>query len=621
MPFFQLREWRSVVVPLAIGFLLLMGVVAATAWFGVQRGTANTAVQRILDIELRLSGVLSLLQDAETGQRGYLLTGDEAYLQPYEAARRSIDGEMDELRALMADSPGQSGHLAALKKIIDDKLAELATVIDRRRAGAAGEALALVNEGAGKRLMDRLRAILGEMHAVQGGLLLQQQANVERANVRMQFGTIAAFLLLLGVAGLALVKVQQQALGLIAANSDLHSAHSKLVQEVLHRERVESQMRQAQKMDAIGQLTGGLAHDFNNMLAVIISALNLLTRRMQRGEANVRELVDAAIDGAQRAATLTHRLLAFARQQPLAPEPLDANKFVGGMSDLLRRTLGETVRMETVLAGGLWRIHADAPQLETAILNLAVNARDAMADGGRLTIETANAHLDDAYAAQHIGVPAGQYVLIAVTDTGSGMTSETIEKAFDPFFTTKATGRGTGLGLSQVHGFVKQSLGHVKIYSEIGSGTTVKLYLPRFHGPEEPAIAVKQDKPLQIGRPEEVVLVVEDEAQVRHLSVEALRELGYTVLQAPNAVTALRVLDEQAGVTLLFTDIVMPDMNGRKLADEALRRKPGLKVLYTTGYTNNAIIHNGVLDPGVHLITKPFSLEQLGTKVREVLGS
>ena len=416
------------------------------------------------------------------------------------------------------------------------------------------------------------------------------------------------------------MKVQQQTLGLVAANSDLQSAHSKLVQEVLHRERVEAQMRQAQKMDAIGQLTGGLAHDFNNMLAVIISALNLLKRRMERGEANVRELVDAAIDGAQRAATLTHRLLAFARQQPLSPEPIDANKFVGGMSDLLRRTLGETVRMETVLAGGLWRIHADAPQLETAILNLAVNARDAMGEGGRLTIETANAHLDDAYAAQHIGVPAGQYVLIAVTDTGSGMSAETIDRAFDPFFTTKATGRGTGLGLSQVHGFVKQSLGHVKIYSEIGSGTTVKLYLPRFRGPEEPAIEVKQDRTLQVGRPEEVVLVVEDEEQVRHLSVEALRELGYTVLQAPNAVTALRVLDEQARRDLAFhrhrdAGYQWPQAGRRS----AVRRKPGLKVLYTTGYTNNAIIHNGVLDPGVHLITKPFTLEQLAAKVRDVL--
>lgn len=217
-------------------------------------------------------------------------------------------------------------------------------------------------------------------------------------------------------------------------------------------------------------------------------------------------------------------------------------------------------------------------------------------------------------------MPAGQYVLIAVSDTGSGMSAQTIERAFDPFFTTKAIGRGTGLGLSQVHGFVKQSQGHVKIYSEPGSGTTVKLYLPRFRGPEEPAAgAVKREMALQVGRPEEIVLVVEDEEQVRRLSVEALRELGYTVLQAPNAVTALRVLDEHPDVTLLFTDIVMPDINGRKLADEAVRRKPALKVLYTPGYTNNAIIHNGVLDPGVHLVTKPFTLEQLATKVREVL--
>jgi len=620
MPFFRLREWRSVVLPLAIGFLLLLGVIAVTTWFGAQRGLANIAVQRTLDIELRLSRVLSLMQDAETGQRGYLLTGDEGYLLPYETAIRAISREMEELRTLMADGAGQSQHVAALKKIIDDKLVELASIIDRRRSGATGDAIALVSEGAGKRLMDRIRAILAEMRAVQGGLLVRQQANVDTANTRMQFGTIAAFLLLLGVAGFALVKVQQQTFGLVAANGDLRSAHSKLVQEVLQRERVEAQMRQAQKMDAIGQLTGGLAHDFNNMLAVIISALNILKRRMERGEANVRELVDAATDGAQRAATLTHRLLAFARQQPLSPEPIDANKFVGGISDLLRRTLGETVKLETVLAGGLWRIHADSPQLETAILNLAVNARDAMGEGGRLTIETANAHLDDAYAAQHIGVPAGQYVLIAVTDTGSGMSAETIDRAFDPFFTTKAAGRGTGLGLSQVHGFVKQSLGHVKIYSEIGSGTTVKLYLPRFRGPEEPAIEVKLEKTLQIGRPEEVVLVVEDEEQVRHLSVEALRELGYTVLQAPNAVTALRVLDERPDVTLLFTDIVMPDINGRKLADEAVRRRPELKVLYTTGYTNNAIIHNGVLDVGVHLITKPFTLEQLAAKVREVLS-
>jgi signal transduction histidine kinase len=619
MPFFRLREWRSVVLPLAVGFLLLLGVVAALTWFGAQRGIANAAVQRTLEVELRLSQILSLMQDAETGQRGYLLTGDKSYLQPYEDSRRAIDSAVEELRTQLLRDARLLSHLDALKKLIDEKFAELASSIQQRRSGSPVDAVALISIGVGKRLMDSIRSVLVEMRAVQGGVLAEHQDNVEKANARLRFGTIAAFLLLLGVAGFALVKTQQQTLGLASANENLQSAHAKLVQEVLQREGVESQMRQAQKMDAIGQLTGGLAHDFNNMLAVIISALNILKRRIERGDANVRDLVDAAIDGAQRAATLTHRLLAFARQQPLSPEPIDPNKFVGGISDLLRRTLGETVKLETVLAGGLWRIHADVSQLETAILNLAVNARDAMGEGGRLTIETANAHLDDAYAAQHTGVPAGQYVLIAVTDTGSGMSPETIERAFDPFFTTKTMGRGTGLGLSQVHGFVKQSQGHVKIYSEVGSGTTAKLYLPRFRGLEEPAIEVKRDTVLRVGRPEEVVLVVEDEEQVRHLSVEALRELGYTVLEAPNAVTALRVLDEREDVTLLFTDIVMPDINGRKLADEALRRKPALKVLYTTGYTNNAIIHNGVLDPGVHLITKPFTLEQLASKVRDVL--
>jgi signal transduction histidine kinase len=621
MPLFRLREWRSVVLPLAIGFLLLIGLVVAAAWFGAQRGLANAAVQKTLDVQVNLTRLFALVQDAETAQRGFLLTGDAAYLTPYEAAAGPIGKEIEALAALLKGDAGQIRRMAELKKIIDDKFRELKGTIDLQRAGKISEAIAAVKEGSGKRTMDRGRDIVSDMWMQQVQQLQQNQAWVEAANGRMQVSTVLAFLLLLGVAGFSLVQVQRQTLGLIGANSDLQSAHNKLIQESLRREGLESQLRQTQKMEAIGQLTGGLAHDFNNMLAVIISALNLLKRRMQRGETNVGEFVDAAIDAAQRAATLTHRLLAFARQQPLSPEPIDANKFVGGMSDLLRRTLGEATKLETVLAGGLWRVHADSAQLETTVLNLAVNARDAMPEGGRLTIETANAHLDDDYAAQHIGVPAGQYVLIAVTDTGTGMSPGVIAKAFEPFFTTKATGRGTGLGLSQVHGFVKQSLGHVKIYSEMGSGTTIKLYLPRFRGADEPVVRVKQDRELQVGRPGEVVLVVEDEEQVRQLSVEALRELGYTVLEAPGAVAALNVIDSRPDITLLFTDIVMPDINGRKLADEALRRRPALKVLYTTGYTGNTIIHNGVLDAGVHLVTKPFTLEQLATKVREVLGN
>ena len=621
MPVFRLREWQTVVLPLALGFLLLIAVIAAAVWFGAQRSTANAAVQKTLDVQVNLTRLFALVQDAETGQRGYLLTGEEAYLAPYETANQSINKEFDALTALLKGDATQVQRLAALKKLIDDKFRELKASIDLRRAGKAADALNVVKEGSGKRVMDMARDVVGDMWVHQVQLLQQQQAWVDTANARMQWSTVLAFLLLLGVAGFSLVKIQQQTLGLITANNELQTAHTKLVQETLQRESVEAQLRQTQKMEAIGQLTGGLAHDFNNMLAVVISALNLLKRRMERGEANVREFIDAAVDGAQRAATLTHRLLAFARQQPLSPEPIDANKFVGGVSDLLRRTLGETVQLETVLAGGLWRIHADSAQLETTIVNLAVNARDAMPDGGRLTIETANAHLDDTYAVQHIGVPAGQYVLIAVTDTGTGMSQDTIAKAFEPFFTTKTAGRGTGLGLSQVHGFVKQSLGHVKIYSEVGNGTTVKLYLPRFRGAEEPAAKIKVEKELQVGRAEEVVLVVEDEEQVRQLSVEALRELGYTVLEAPGAVAALNLIDSRPDITLLFTDIVMPDINGRKLADEAVRRRPSLKVLYTTGYTATPSSTTACSMPDVHLITKPFTLEQLALKVREVLGN
>jgi PAS domain S-box-containing protein len=379
----------------------------------------------------------------------------------------------------------------------------------------------------------------------------------------------------------------------------------------------EKALRQAQKMESLGQLTGGIAHDFNNMLNVVIGNLDMLLRRLARGDANVQRFASFALDGATRAAQLTERLLAFARQQPLRLEPINANKLVAGMSDLLHRTLGETICTETVLAGGLWKIHTDANQLESAILNLAVNARDAMPEGGKLTVETANAHLDDSYAAQHAGVPQGQYVMIAVTDTGCGMSSDIIQKAFDPFFTTKSVGKGTGLGLSQVYGFVHQSGGHVKIYSEIGQGTTVKIYLARFYGGTEDVLPNARFTPALSGAGT-TILVVEDEESVRHVSVEALKELGYDVLEANGAAMALGLLDQHPEISIMFTDVVMPEVNGRMLADEARQRRPNLKVLFTTGYTRNAIVHNGVLDPGVHLIGKPFNLEQLARKLAEI---
>ncbi len=382
---------------------------------------------------------------------------------------------------------------------------------------------------------------------------------------------------------------------------------------------VEEALRQSQKMDAVGQLTGGIAHDFNNMLAVVIGSLDLARRRIDAEDQRVCRHIDAAAEGARRAATLTQRLLAFSRQQPLQPETVDLNTLVAGMSDLLRHSIGGDVRLETVLAGGLWRSHVDPNQLENVILNLAVNARDAMPDGGRLTIETQNAHLDSRYAADNPGVPPGQYVLVAVTDTGSGMPDSVIAKAFDPFFTTKAVGKGTGLGLSQVYGFVKQSGGHVKIYSEPGQGTTVKVYLPRLVGETSDRVDAAREPPIPLGDAREVILVVEDEPSVRRFSVDALTELGYAVLEADGATAALERLDAHPEIALLFSDVVMPELNGRKLAEEARRRRPDLKVLFTTGYTRNAVVHNGVLDPGVQMIGKPFTIEDLASKVREVL--
>jgi PAS domain S-box-containing protein len=394
----------------------------------------------------------------------------------------------------------------------------------------------------------------------------------------------------------------------------------RVARAIAEREAAEQALRQAQKMEAIGQLTGGIAHDFNNMLAIIVGSLDLLSRRIGATDPRARRYLDAATEGARRAATLTQRLLAFARQQPLNPKPIDVNQLVAGMSELVRRSIGSDVRLETVLAGGLWQSFADPNQLESALLNLAVNARDAMRDGGRLTIETQNAHLDARYAAGHIGVQVGQYVLVAVTDTGTGMPPEVLEKVFDPFFTTKEVGKGTGLGLSQVYGFVKQSGGHIKIYSELGQGTTVKIYLPRLlNAATESSTDKAEPHLLALGEYNEIVLVVEDEPAVRQFSADALTELGYRVLEADSAEAALRLLDAHPDIALLFTDIVMPEVNGRKLADEARRLRPNLKVLFTTGYTRNAIVHNGVLDPDVELISKPFTIDELAAKVREML--
>jgi PAS domain S-box-containing protein len=395
----------------------------------------------------------------------------------------------------------------------------------------------------------------------------------------------------------------------------------RVAEEVKNRQQIEDALRQAQKMEAIGQLTGGIAHDFNNLLTVIMGNIETMQRRLPPDH-EFHRLIAAALKGAFRGAELTQRLLVFARRQPLAPQVVSPNKLVTGMSDLLRRALGEAVAIETVLAGGLWNIFADANQLENALINLAVNARDAMPDGGKLTIETANCYLDDAYCSMHADISPGQYVGLFVTDAGSGMPEDVVEKAFEPFFTTKGMGQGTGLGLSQVYGFVKQSGGHVKIYSEVGQGTCVKLYLPRHHG--DGALLELSSEPFipPRARHGETVLVVEDDPDVRTYTVEMVSDLGYQVVSAPDGPTALQLLQARPELRLLFTDVGLPGgMNGRQLADEAVRRQPGIKVLFTTGYARNAIVHHGRLDPGVEVIFKPFTYSDLAAKIRKAFDT
>ena len=409
----------------------------------------------------------------------------------------------------------------------------------------------------------------------------------------------------------ALVRLEQR---VDLQDAELVKGAYQLTEQSAAREAAERQLHQLQKMEAVGQLTGGIAHDFNNMLAVVIGGLNLIERRRARGDTDIGRYLDAAMDGATRAAALTQRLLAFSRQQSLSPEAVDGNRLMSGLTELLTRTLGEHVQLETVLAAGLWQVRADPHQLENAIINLAVNARDAMPDGGRLTIELNNAHIDESYSGEN-DVSVGQYVLFAVTDTGTGMTPEVTARAFEPFFTTKEVGKGTGLGLSQVFGFVRQSGGHVKVYSEVGHGTTFKLYLPRFFGNATAIAPHRGPSSIRHGSPNEIVLVVEDEERVRNFSVEAIRELGYTVVHAANGREALDIIERGKDVSLLFTDIVMPGMTGRQLADKAMALLPDLKVLFTTGYARNAMVHNGVLRPGTNFLAKPFTIDQLAVKI------
>ena len=675
------------------------------------------------------------MQDAERGQRGFLITGDDAYLKPYYAGVQEFPAKFQELRQLTEGNAEQQQHTRILDTQIETKLAELSKTIETRQKDGFEAARRIVETDVGADAMKAITDQIGAIIVTENRLLDQRQAAFfEVVRINELTGAIAvalAFLVIL-VGGVMLWQAYQRILqsqaslqrseeqlrllvtgvrdhalfmldpaGNVASwnegaerlsgyradeiiggnfsrffppeksaagaphqlldvaatagsaeeegwrvrkdgsrfwassvitalrdpSGDLRG-FAKVVRDITERRQQQEALEQSrialaqlQKMEAIGQLTGGVAHDFNNLLQSILGSIELLQRPAGLSDpARTSRLLDTARRAGERGAALTQRLLAFARRQPLAPQIVDVNKLVGSMSELLHRTLGETIEVETVAAAGLWRAQVDPNQLESAILNLAVNARDAMPRGGKLTIETGNTWLDERYAAAHAEVVPGQYVLIAISDSGEGMSEDTLAHVFEPFFTTKPEGRGTGLGLAQVHGFVKQSGGHIKLYSELGHGTTVKIYLPRYTQADEPQ-AVSDHAAANPRDGQESVLLVEDDEGVRLYAAEALETLGYNVFQAAEAQSALRILDEHPGIALLFTDVGLPGLNGRKLAEEARRRSPSLKILYTTGYASNAVVHNGILDAGVELLSKPFTTDALAHKLEQLFGS
>ncbi len=402
---------------------------------------------------------------------------------------------------------------------------------------------------------------------------------------------------------------------------ELADANTRLRDEIGERERIEDALRQSQKMEAVGQLTGGLAHDFNNLLTGITGSLELLRMRVAQGRINdIDRYINAAEGAAKRAASLTHRLLAFSRRQTLAPKPSDLNRLVAGMEDLIRRTVAQGVSVETIAASGLWTTLVDPSQLENALLNLCINARDAMPGGGKLVIETGNTWIDERGARER-ELPPGQYVTLRVSDNGTGMAPDVIARAFDPFFTTKPIGLGTGLGLSMIYGFARQSGGQARIYSELGQGTMVCLYLPRHLGDAvdaEPAEALHRAS--RAAR-DETVLVVDDEPTVRMLVAEVLEDLGYTAIEAADGTAALKVLHSDARIDLLVTDVGLPGgLNGRQVADAARVVRPRLNVLFITGYAESAVLSDGHLDPGMHVMTKPFPMDVLAARIREIIG-
>ena len=612
---------------MAIGLGFVLAAAVAVAVLVARSNEADRLVTHTFEVQQEAHNLLGELRTAENGQRGYVLTQNQEYLKPVDAAIAKVPGLVESLRKKTADNPSQQARLDRVEPLIGPRLDVVRRSIELTRQGDRDGAIALVATGRGKDLMEEITVEMQQFDREEKGLLAARQEEAKRLRTWLATLIGLALLAAMVLAGVLAVATRQAVSGLLDRTRELE-AESKL------RHEAEATLRQAVKMEAVGQLSGGIAHDFNNLLTIIIGNLDTMKRRLaELAKSNVagdaiaklETPLESAMKGAKSSAQLTQRLLAFSRRQALEPDRVDANRLISGMLEMLRRTLGSDISIETVLGAGLWPSFADAHQLENVLLNLALNAKAAMPTGGCLTIETANTYLDDAYVRRFGDVKAGQYVVLCVTDTGTGIPAEILDQVFDPFFTTKPAGEGSGLGLAMVHGFVKQSDGHVRIYSEVGSGTTVKIYLPRFIGAEEvsaaPAGKTESDQAIPRAKPNEMILLVEDNADVREYARDVLLELGYGVLDAANVQEALRVVAKKPRISLVFTDVVLGDSNGRVLADKVRQIYPAVPVLFTTGYTRNAIVHQGRLDPDVHLLNKPFTQQDLARKVRELLDA
>jgi signal transduction histidine kinase/ActR/RegA family two-component response regulator len=610
---------------MAVGFGLVLAVLAAIAILTVRSEEADRLVTHTVEVRQAAEGLISEIRDAESGQRGYMLTGRSEYLVPVDRAETKIPTLVARLKTLTMDNSVQQARLARLAPLIDERMDVVRRTVALAQRGDQENAVALMATGEGRTLMERVVSEMTAFFETELDLLHARQETSRQLRLWLTALIVLGLLTAILLAGILAVATRRAVSGLIERTKELEA-------EIGLRQEAEATLRQAQKMEAVGHLSGGIAHDFNNLLTIIIGNLDTMKRRLAElaKSAVPSELIarleaplDAAVKGAQSSAQLTQRLLAFSRRQTLEPARVDINRLVSGMLDMLRRTLGSDINVETVFGAGLWSAFADRHQLENVLLNLTLNANAAMPEGGCLTLETANTYLDDAYVRRFGDVKAGQYVVLCVTDTGTGIAREILDQVFDPFFTTKPPGEGSGLGLAMVHGFIKQSGGHVRIYSEEGRGTTVKVYLPRYVGEEEvsaaPAGKIEDLSPIPRAKPNESILLVEDNAGVREYARDILLELGYGVREAASEQEALRLVAKKPHISLLFTDVVLGDSNGRVLAEKLRRIYPGLLVLFTTGYTRNAIVHQGRLDPDVHLLNKPFTQHELARKVRELL--